>query len=47
MKSYFGVGTIYKQGKDVIQYQVNYLKDFIKIIDHFNKYPLITPFGLG
>ena len=41
-KSYFGVGNIHKQGKDGIQYEVTSLKDLIKIIDHFNKYPLLT-----
>jgi hypothetical protein len=37
-----GVGNITKQGKDMIQYRVSSVKDLQVIIDHFDKYPLIT-----
>ena len=46
LKFYFGVGNIYKHGKDNVQYRVSSLQDLIKIIDHFDKYPLITFFDL-
>jgi hypothetical protein len=43
IKSYFGVGEIYKQGKNAYQSQVNYLKDLTAVIlPHFLMYPLIT-----
>lgn len=42
IQSYFGVGIISKQGKDSIQYRVIGLKDLKVIIDHFEKYPLLT-----
>lgn len=37
-----GVGSIYKLGKDSIQYRVRSIKDLTVIIDHFDKYPLLT-----
>jgi len=37
-----GVGNISKHGKDAIQYQVGSLKDLALVINHFNKYPLLT-----
>jgi len=42
IQSYFGLGTISKQGKDSVGYRVTRTKDLIKIIDHFNKYPFVT-----
>jgi hypothetical protein len=43
IKSYFGgQGEIYKQGKDSLQYLVASKKDLKLIIDHFNKYSLLT-----
>lgn len=42
IQSYFGVGKIYKLGKGSIQYQVSSIKELGVIIDHFDKYPLIT-----
>lgn len=43
IKSYFGErGEIYKHGKDSLQYLVASKKDLKLIIDHFNKYPLLT-----
>lgn len=38
----FGVGKIYKHGKDSIEYRVSSLKNLRVIINHFNKYPLLT-----
>jgi len=40
IKSYFKVGKIYEQDIDV--YKVQSVKDLKGIIDHFDKYPLIT-----
>jgi len=36
------VGSISKQGKKIFQYSVQSVKDLARIIDHFEKYPLIT-----
>jgi hypothetical protein len=37
-----GVGKIYKHGSDSIQYRVSSLKDLEVVLNHFDKYPLIT-----
>jgi hypothetical protein len=37
-----GVGKIYKQGKDGVQFRVESIKELLVIIAHFDKYPLIT-----
>ena len=43
IQAYFsGVGGISKLGKDAIHYRVTSAKDLVVIIDHFDKYPLIT-----
>ena len=43
IKSYFGgQGEIYKKGKDSLKYLVASKKDLKLIIDHFNKYSLLT-----
>lgn len=42
IKNYFGVGEIYTQGTDSIQYRVFSIKDLQLVIDHFDKYPLIS-----
>lgn len=44
IKNFFGVGNIIFMGKDKdsIQYRVESLKDLSIIINHFDKYPLIT-----
>lgn len=39
---FFGVGKILKKGKDYIQYRVGSHKGLAVIIDHFEKYPLIS-----
>lgn len=43
IKSFFGGhGEIYKHGKDSLQYIAASKKDLRIILDHFNKYPLLT-----
>ncbi len=43
IRAYFGgVGTISTQRNDYIQYHVGSLKNLVVVIDHFDKYPLIT-----
>ena len=42
IKNFFSVGFLYKHGPQSIQYRVQSIKDFAIIIDHFDKYPLIT-----
>lgn len=42
IQSYLGVGKIYKQGSELIQFRVQSLKDLKVVIDYFEKFPLIT-----
>lgn len=42
MKASLGVGNITKPSKDYIKYCVTSVKELQVIIDHFDKYPLIT-----
>ena len=42
IKNFFGVGSITKYGAEAIQYRVSSVKDLTKIMDHFEKYPLLT-----
>ena len=42
IKYFFGVGNISFMGENAIQYRVESLKDLAIIINHFDKYPLIT-----
>lgn len=42
IQSYLGVGKIYKQGSELIQFRVQSLKDLKVVIDYFDKFPLIT-----
>ena len=42
IKNYFDVGSITKQGSQSIQYRVSSVKDLAVIVNHFEKYPLIT-----
>lgn len=42
IQSTFGVGKIHKQGKDAVQYRVESIKELQTIIDHFDKYSLIS-----
>lgn len=41
IQSWFGVGRIYSSGTKVY-YRVESFKDLLVIIDHFDKYPLVT-----
>lgn len=42
IQAFFGIGVIYKHSKYSVQYRVESLNDLQVIIDHFDKYPLIT-----
>lgn len=42
IKSYLGVGKLHKHGKYSVQYRVESINDLQIIIDHFDKYPLIS-----
>lgn len=43
IKSYFGVGEIFQQGQNALQYRVSSIKDIVNIIiPHFKNYPLIS-----
>ena len=42
VKIYFGVGNIYPKTSDTIIYAVRSIKDLTVIVNHFDKYPLIT-----
>lgn len=43
IQSYFGVGNIRKDVKDLVKFRVESTKDIINvIIPHFEKYPLVT-----
>lgn len=37
-----GIGNITKHGKDSLQYRISSHKDLLVLIDHFNKFPLMT-----
>jgi len=41
IKNFFGVGSITNHKAQALQYRVSSRKDLAKIIDHFDKYPLI------
>lgn len=42
IKFTMGVGNIHKHSKDSLQYRVESIKELQVIIDHFDKYPLMT-----
>jgi len=42
IKSYLGAGRISKQGSIGVQFCVDSVKDRLVIVNHFNKYPLLT-----
>ena len=42
LRIFFAVGNISFMGENAVQYRVESLKDLAIIINHFNKYPLIT-----
>jgi LAGLIDADG endonuclease len=37
-----GVGEIHKHGKNAMQFRIFSIKDLAIVINHFDKYPLIT-----
>jgi len=37
-----GVGGIHKHGKNSIQLRVESIKELQKVVDHFDKYPLVS-----
>ena len=45
IKSYFGVGNIYNLGSQMIQFRVESIKGLQMILNHFDRYPLITSFA--
>jgi len=46
IKSFWGVGSIHKHGEHSIQYRVESIKDLQVIVDHFDRYPLVTCKGV-
>lgn len=42
IQSYLGAGKIHIHGKNSIQYRVDSIKDLQVIVNHFEKYPLVT-----
>jgi len=43
IQKYFGVGNIFQNGKDGVQFRVESIRDLTNIIiPHFDKFPLIT-----
>ena len=42
IRNYFGVGKIRISGEQLLQFRVDSVKDLLVIIDHLEKYPLIT-----
>jgi len=42
IQPFFGIGTISKLGNNIKQYRVTSIKELQIIINHFDKYPLIT-----
>ena len=42
IQSSLGVGKLHKHGKNSVQYRVESIKDLQVIVDHFDKYPLIS-----
>ncbi len=42
IQSFLGVGKLHKHGKNSVQYRVESINDLQIIIDHFDKYPLVS-----
>ena len=42
IQSTLGIGKIYNHGKQGVQYRVESKKELLILIEHFDKYPLIT-----
>jgi hypothetical protein len=42
LKNSLGVGSVYQQGSESLEFRVKSVKDLQVILDHFERYPLIT-----
>lgn len=42
LQSYFSGGKIYKHSEDMLQLQIFSIKDLIKVLEHFDQFPLLT-----
>jgi len=42
IKDYFGIGEVIDRKDGAFYYKVSQIRDLMRIIDHFNKYPLLT-----
>ena len=42
MKTFLDVGNVYRLGPQSLKFSVDSVKDLAKVLDHFDKYPLIT-----
>lgn len=42
IKTFLGVGNIYNQGSNAVQFRVQSIKELEMVINHFDKYPLMT-----
>ena len=42
LQSYFSAGKIYKIQKGLLQLRIFTVKDLIKVIEHFDQFPLLT-----
>jgi hypothetical protein len=42
IKNFFGTGKIFKSGEQLIKLRIESIKELLLIIDHFEKYPLIS-----
>ena len=42
IQNYLGVGQISEQGSEAVRFRINSIKDFPCLMDHLDKYPLIT-----
>jgi len=42
LQDYFSGGKIYNLSKDVLQLKIYSINDLIKVLEHFDKYPLVT-----
>jgi hypothetical protein len=42
IKNFLGVGKVYVQGTTSVEYRVFSIKELKVVLDHFDKFPLIT-----
>jgi hypothetical protein len=40
--SFFGVSKVINRGMDAVQYRVSSIKELAVIVEHFDKFPLIS-----